>query len=222
MNKYAPLYINLEKRKKEICKKRKKFFTKKTFVISSLAILSFYSLLKNNKDIDQSMLNYPKKNIEQILSEENLNQKKLKENNYIAYDSKKIEQDLINNEFIDAIINVESERNPYARSKKGARGLMQLMPKNWEESGEGDFSNAFDPEKNKKAGIKAYKIIQNYCEKFHPKWKSLSIKEKRHLLVASYNGGKARLKYRGWEINKMPLETKNYLKKLKKENKEIF
>ena len=41
----------------------------------------------------------------------------------------------------------ESKGDPDAVSKAGARGLFQFMEKTWAEWGEGDFDNAFDPEK---------------------------------------------------------------------------
>lgn len=121
---------------------------------------------------------------------------------------------IVNEGLIKAIIKVESENNPNALSKKGARGLMQLMPKTWEVFGEGDFQNAFNPEKNIKAGEEYPKWIKNYCKEKHPKWKSLKLDKQRNLIVAAYNGGGARLSYRGWEIEKMPKETRNYVKKI--------
>ncbi len=42
-----------------------------------------------------------------------------------------------------------------------------------------------------------------------------SCKEKRIIIAAAYNGGPSRLKYRGWDIQKMPPETRRYVEKLK-------
>ena len=39
--------------------------------------------------------------------------------------------DIVDKKFVKSIINAESERYVYAKSKVGARGLMQLMPDTW-------------------------------------------------------------------------------------------
>ena len=57
----------------------------------------------------------------------------------------------IDEELIRAVIQVESGWNPEAVSAKGARGLMQLMPRTAEMLGVGD---PFDPEQNIEGGVK--------------------------------------------------------------------
>ncbi|MBK8286083.1 MAG: lytic transglycosylase domain-containing protein [Ahniella sp.] len=51
---------------------------------------------------------------------------------------------------VRAIIHAESAFNPEALSRKGAQGLMQLMPGT---AGMYGVTNAFDPEQNIKAGV---------------------------------------------------------------------
>lgn len=51
---------------------------------------------------------------------------------------------------VRAIIHAESAFNPDALSRKGAQGLMQLMPGT---AGQYGVTNAFDPEQNIKAGV---------------------------------------------------------------------
>lgn len=51
---------------------------------------------------------------------------------------------------VRAIIHAESAFNPEALSRKGAQGLMQLMPGT---AGQYGVTNAFDPEQNIKAGV---------------------------------------------------------------------
>jgi len=53
--------------------------------------------------------------------------------------------------FIRAIIHAESAFNPLARSRKGAMGLMQLMPGTAKDMGVADTTN---PEQNIKGGVK--------------------------------------------------------------------
>ena len=51
-------------------------------------------------------------------------------------------------ELVRAVVQVESAYNPYARSTKGASGLMQLMPDTALQFG---VKNAFNPEENLRA-----------------------------------------------------------------------
>ena len=60
----------------------------------------------------------------------------------------------VDESLVRAIIQVESANNPYAISRKGAIGLMQLMPK----TAHGlNVVNPFDPEQNVDAGVKHFK-----------------------------------------------------------------
>jgi soluble lytic murein transglycosylase-like protein len=53
--------------------------------------------------------------------------------------------------FVRAIIHAESAFNPLARSRKGAMGLMQLMPNTAQDMG---VSNCSDPQQNIHGGVK--------------------------------------------------------------------
>ena len=55
----------------------------------------------------------------------------------------------IDSDLIDSVIKAESNFNPHAISRKGARGLMQLMPATAEQLG---VKDAFDPQANVDAG----------------------------------------------------------------------
>lgn len=57
----------------------------------------------------------------------------------------------VNPGFVRAIIHAESAFNPLARSRKGAMGLMQLMPGTAKDMGVMDLTN---PEQNIKGGVK--------------------------------------------------------------------
>jgi soluble lytic murein transglycosylase-like protein len=57
---------------------------------------------------------------------------------------------------IKAIIMAESSYNPKAVSKRGAKGLMQLMPKTAREMGVKDI---FNPEHNISGGVRYYKKL---------------------------------------------------------------
>jgi soluble lytic murein transglycosylase-like protein len=85
--------------------------------------------------------------------------------------------------FVRAIIHAESAFNPAARSRKGAQGLMQLMPTT---AGQYGVSNAFDAEQNIRAGVQHLAGLL----------KSFNGDEK--LAAAAYNAGEGAVrKYNG-------------------------
>jgi soluble lytic murein transglycosylase-like protein len=57
---------------------------------------------------------------------------------------------------IKAIIRAESGFNPYAVSKKGARGLMQLMPQTAQRL---NVTNSFNPRDNIDGGVRYFKYL---------------------------------------------------------------
>jgi len=68
---------------------------------------------------------------------------------------------------IEAIIKVESNYNPYAVSRKGAMGLMQLMPTTAKKIG---ITKPFDPYQNIMAGTYYYRLM---LERFRSHKKAL-------------------------------------------------
>jgi len=84
---------------------------------------------------------------------------------------------------IKAIIMAESSYNPKAISRRGAKGLMQLMPKTARTLGVGD---SFNPEQNINAGVRHFKGL---LDRFKGDVK---------LALAAYNAGSRKVrKYRG-------------------------
>ena len=75
---------------------------------------------------------------------------------------------------IRSIIAAESNFNPKAVSRKGARGLMQLMPATAERLG---VANAFDPEENIRGGVQ------------HFRWLMDNFNNDLDLSLAAYNAG---------------------------------
>ena len=84
---------------------------------------------------------------------------------------------------IKAIIMAESGHNPRAVSKRGAKGLMQLMPITAKSLG---VEDVFDPEHNIKAGVVYFKKLLNQFDG--------DVK----LALAAYNAGSRKVrKYKG-------------------------
>jgi len=129
----------------------------------------------------------------------------------------------ISKDYVRAIVFTESTDNPNAISPAGARGYMQLMPETGKElDKESNFlKESLNPSKNINSGTKYLKWIDNYCEKRHPNWNIISGEQKRKIISAAYNGGPSRLNKRGWNIEKMPKQTRDYVKKVRKNLKKF-
>jgi soluble lytic murein transglycosylase-like protein len=72
---------------------------------------------------------------------------------FISEFSKKYQVDFA---LIKAMIRAESGFNPLAVSRKGAKGLMQLMP---ETASRMNVSNAFNPKENIEGGVRYFKYL---------------------------------------------------------------
>ncbi len=103
----------------------------------------------------------------------------------------------VNPILIRAIIQTESDFNPYAVSSKGAMGLMQLMPETAEHY---NVKDPFEPGENILAGIKHICVLRERYNNNLP------------LMLAAYNAGdSAVLKYGGVPPFE---ETKKYIEKV--------
>ncbi len=98
---------------------------------------------------------------------------------------------------IRAIIKAESNFNPNAVSRKGAMGLMQLMP---DTARSLKVQNPFDPKQNVDAGVRYFKnLMDNY-------------KGDLKLSLAAYNAGSGAVA-RSNGVPRIP-ETQNYVKQI--------
>ena len=106
----------------------------------------------------------------------------------------------IDENLIKSIIKVESNFNPKAVSSVGAKGLMQIMPFNYDSLG---ITDPFDIEQNIEGGVKYIKkCLDMYSGNVQ-------------MALMAYNGGSGKMNSRGVkcveDLYKMPKETQNYV-----------
>lgn len=99
---------------------------------------------------------------------------------------------------LHAVVRVESAYNPKAISRKGAQGLMQLMPATTNRYGVND---SYDPKQNLQGGAQYLRDLLKLFE--------FDIK----LALAAYNAGENAVFKYGKKIPPYP-ETQNYVKKV--------
>jgi hypothetical protein len=98
---------------------------------------------------------------------------------------------------VHAIVKVESDFNPYALSRKGAMGLMQLMPQTAVDL---NVKNSFNPTENIDGGVKYLRYLIDRYEG------NLS------LALAAYNSGETAVKR--WGTIPPFKETQNYVQRI--------
>jgi soluble lytic murein transglycosylase-like protein len=104
----------------------------------------------------------------------------------------------IDPQLVAAVMKIESNYDRWARSSKGALGLMQLIPSTGMRFGVRDF---YDPAQNIEGGVRYLKFL---TDKFGP--------SNLHLILAAYNAGENLVA----RLNRVPSipETVDYVRKI--------
>lgn len=100
---------------------------------------------------------------------------------------------------LHAVVQVESNYNPHARSRAGALGLMQVIPATGRRFGASDL---FDPLQNLRAGA-AYLV-----------WLDQKFEGDLSLVLAAYNAGEGAVLRHGRRVPPFA-ETQNYVRRVK-------
>ena len=104
----------------------------------------------------------------------------------------------VRTDLVRAVVHVESGYNPYARSRKGALGLMQLMPATLREY---RVANPFNPVENIRAGV-AY--LRRLLDRYN---------NNESLALAAYNAGPSAVDRHGHSVPPYR-ETLNYVRRI--------
>jgi soluble lytic murein transglycosylase-like protein len=104
----------------------------------------------------------------------------------------------IRTDLVRAVVHVESGFNPYAKSRKGALGLMQLMPATIREY---RVANPFNPVENIRAGV-AY--LRRLLDRYN---------NNEALALAAYNAGPSAVDRHGQNVPPFR-ETLNYVRRI--------
>jgi hypothetical protein len=96
-----------------------------------------------------------------------------------------------------AIMIYESGCNPYINGSKGEKGLMQILPDNFERLG---IENPYDPRENICGGVRYLKYLYDLTkseeipERIRSEYENMSEEERLKYIIAGYNGGDAVIK----------------------------
>ena len=116
---------------------------------------------------------------------------------------------------VDAIIQIESNGDARMVGRHGERGLMQLKSGTWRDMTTRlfgtplSFDRAFEPDLNRRVGVAYLAFLQESILPRQAEWKS----DERALLLAAYNAGPGRLRRSGFDLDRMPAQTQDYVER---------
>ncbi|MGD9780666.1 MAG: lytic transglycosylase domain-containing protein [Kiritimatiellia bacterium] len=114
---------------------------------------------------------------------------------------------------VEAIVQIESNGDPRKVGRHGERGLMQIKAGTWRDMtvrlfGKPiSFDRAFEPALNRRVGTAYLAYLQERLLPRQTEWKT----DERSLLLAAYNAGPGRLQRSGFDLDRMPPQTRDYV-----------
>jgi len=114
---------------------------------------------------------------------------------------------VVSDRFLRAVQWVESRNNPKAVGTSGERGLFQIMPDTWKQHTSQPFSLAFDGAMNRKVAV------------LHLQWIEKSVKRygaepTPAVVAACYNAGVERMRRVGFDTDRAPGSTRQYVRRV--------
>ena len=116
---------------------------------------------------------------------------------------------------VEAIVQIESNGDSLKVGRHGERGLMQIKAATWRDMTVRlfgtplSFDQAFDPALNRRVGTAYLAYLQERILPRQAEWKA----DERSLLLAAYNAGPGRLQKSGFDLARMPLQTRDYVER---------
>ncbi len=116
---------------------------------------------------------------------------------------------------VESIIQIESGGNARMVGHHGERGLMQIKAGTWRDmtarlfGSPLPFDQAFDPAMNRRVGTAYLSFLQERMLPRQADWKT----DERSLLLAAYNAGPGRLNRSGFDLGRMPRQTRDYVER---------
>lgn len=126
------------------------------------------------------------------------------------YTQRVLPSNIITREVLDAVKFVESSNNPNRTSPKGARGLYQIMEGTWYDMTKQSYDLAYDARLNEQVAVDYFEWIEKTLRTWrHGEEPTLE------MILAAWNGGIGRLKRNQYNVNAMPSETREFVRKVK-------
>lgn len=117
---------------------------------------------------------------------------------------------------VEAVIQVESGGNPRKVGRAGERGLMQIKKDTWREVTRRlygkpvSFDRAFEPELNRIVGRAYLDQLRDFVGRNRAEWKA----DELSLVLACYNAGPTRVERGGFNPNRWPAFTRDYVQRV--------
>jgi len=116
---------------------------------------------------------------------------------------------------VDSVIQIESGGRAGIVGGKGERGLMQIKEGTWRDTTRRifgrpvSFDQAFRPDVNRTVGTAYLAHLHQFILANRDQWQA----DERSLLLACYNAGPQRVAKAGFDLNRLPSSTRDYVQR---------